>query len=134
MLTAKQERFCQEYVIDSNGTQAAIRAGYSEKAAKEEGSRLLTNANIQNRLNELQKDVAARLGLTHQWVFERFKAISDRSMQAEAVLDRYGKPTGEFVYDSSGANKATEMIGKMLGAFESDNNQKNKTFNVNLPK
>ncbi len=55
-LTAKQERFCQEYVIDLNATQAAIRAGYSEKTAKEQGSRLLTNVNLQKRITKLQKE------------------------------------------------------------------------------
>ena len=42
-LTAKQQRFCEEYLIDLNATQAAVRAGYSAKTANEQGSRLLTN-------------------------------------------------------------------------------------------
>ncbi|MBN5145921.1 terminase small subunit [Stenotrophomonas maltophilia] len=41
-LTPKQQRFVQEYLKDQNGTQAAIRTGYSEKTAKQQGSRLLT--------------------------------------------------------------------------------------------
>ncbi len=45
-LTAKQERFVAEYLIDLNATQAAIRAGYAEKGASVEGTRLLANAKV----------------------------------------------------------------------------------------
>jgi phage terminase small subunit len=46
MLNPKQRRFVDEYAVDLNGAQAAIRAGYSKKTAKEQASRLLTNAHI----------------------------------------------------------------------------------------
>nr|DAG53157.1 MAG TPA: Terminase small subunit [Caudoviricetes sp.] len=46
-LTAKQQRFCDEYLIDLNATQAAIRAGYSPKTACEQASRLLANVKVQ---------------------------------------------------------------------------------------
>jgi phage terminase small subunit len=49
-LTPQQEQFCQEYLKDLNAKQAAIRAGYSEKTAPEQASRLLTNVNVQNRI------------------------------------------------------------------------------------
>ncbi|MCK9327404.1 MAG: terminase small subunit [Bacteroidales bacterium] len=49
----RQERFCQEYIIDLKGTQAAIRAGYSPKTANEQASRLLANVNVQARYQEL---------------------------------------------------------------------------------
>ena len=51
-MTAKQKRFCDEYLIDLNATQAAIRTGYSEKTAKEQGSRLLTKANVKEYIAE----------------------------------------------------------------------------------
>lgn len=123
-LTDKQERFCQEYVIDLNGTQAAIRAGYSEKTANEQAARLLAKVSIKAKINQLQNSVADRLNINLEWVMTRFKEISDRSIQAEPVRDKNGNPTGEYVFDSSGANKATEMLGKMIGAFETDNKQK----------
>ena len=47
-LTNKQRRFCEEYVIDWNGTRAAIAAGYSEKSAREQASQNLTKLNIAN--------------------------------------------------------------------------------------
>lgn len=56
-LTPKQQRFVEEYTVDCNGAQAAVRAGYSKKTAKEQASRLLTNVNvkeaIQKRLSEM---------------------------------------------------------------------------------
>ena len=48
-MTDKQDRFCEEYMIDLNATQAAIRAGYSPKTAREQAPRLLANVSIQNR-------------------------------------------------------------------------------------
>jgi phage terminase small subunit len=49
-LTLKQEMFCREYLVDLNGTQAAIRAGYSEDTAKEIASQNLTKLNIKKKL------------------------------------------------------------------------------------
>ena len=62
-LTPKQERFCQEYIIDLNGAQAAIRAGYSVKDARTQASRLSTNANIQKYIAELQQKKNAAIDL-----------------------------------------------------------------------
>jgi len=56
-LSAKQEQFCQEYLVDYNGTQAAIRAGYSPKTAMEQASRLLSKVKISDRLAELRKPI-----------------------------------------------------------------------------
>jgi phage terminase small subunit len=54
-LTPKQERFCQEYLIDLNATQSAIRAGYSARSADVRGSENLRNPHIQSRIEELQE-------------------------------------------------------------------------------
>lgn len=63
-ITAKQKRFCQEYVIDSNATQAAIRAGYSKRTARSQGQRLLTNVDIENYISKLQEDIQERNKIT----------------------------------------------------------------------
>lgn len=63
-LTDKQRRFCEEYMIDLNATQAAIRAGYSENTAKEIGSENLTKPNIAEYIQELQKQVRDRNKIT----------------------------------------------------------------------
>jgi phage terminase small subunit len=63
-LNAKQERFCHEYIIDLNATQAAIRAGYSEKTAQEQSSRLLSNVIIQKKINEAKENRSKSTGIT----------------------------------------------------------------------
>jgi len=62
-LTAKQQRFCDEYLIDLNATQAAIRAGYAEKFAGQNADKILKNTNvkeyIKNRMAEKEKELIA---------------------------------------------------------------------------
>ena len=67
-LNVKQARFVEEYLLDLNGTQAAIRAGYSAKTANVHASRLLTNASIQKRIAEQQHKRSSRLGITQDRV------------------------------------------------------------------
>lgn len=67
-LTAKQKRFCDEYLIDLNATQAAIRAGYSEKTACEQGARLLTNVKVQKHLQKRKNDRVERTEITQDMV------------------------------------------------------------------
>lgn len=122
-LTKKQETFAKEYLIDLNCTQAAIRAGYSEKTAYSIGSRLLKNVEILSLIEELREERAKQLNLDAYWVLKRLKEISDKSMQAEPVYQwdydaQSMVPTGEYKFDSSGANRATELIGKHLGMFK----------------
>ena len=52
-LTPKQERFAEEFIVDRNNTAAAKRAGYSERTAESQGSRLLRNVNVASRIAEL---------------------------------------------------------------------------------
>jgi len=63
-LNDKQEKFCYEYCMDLNATQAAIRAGYSENTARSQASQLLTKLNIQARIKHLQDNLAETAGLS----------------------------------------------------------------------
>ncbi len=63
-LTAKQQRFIKEYLIDLNATQAAIRAGYSAKTAQEQGSRLLSNVMVSSAIQEAQQEALKRLDMS----------------------------------------------------------------------
>jgi phage terminase small subunit len=65
-LTDKQRRFVDEYLIDLNATQAAIRAGYSAKAAQGQGSRLLSNAMVARAVAEGAHKRAAKAEVTAQ--------------------------------------------------------------------
>ncbi|MDG6310861.1 terminase small subunit, partial [Glaesserella parasuis] len=69
-LTDKQQRFVEEYLIDLNATQAAIRAGYSEKTARSIGQRLLTFVDIQEAIQEAQNKRAERVNVTQDDVLK----------------------------------------------------------------
>ena len=56
-LTAKQKRFCDEYLIDLNATQAAIRAGYKKETAYSQGQRLLKNVEVQKHIAEKKRNL-----------------------------------------------------------------------------
>jgi phage terminase small subunit len=122
-LTAKQEMFIKEYLVDLNATQAAIRAGYSAKTAGQIGDENLKKPEIRTRIEELKQKRAEKLELDAQWVLDRLVEVTQMSMQAKPVekwdySERKLIETGEYVYDSSGANKALELIGKHLGMFK----------------
>lgn len=75
MLTDKQARFVDEYLVDLNATQAAIRAGYSAKTANEQGARLLANVSVQNAIRERQEVLKMKTEVTQEWVVERYRRI-----------------------------------------------------------
>lgn len=100
MLNPKQERFCQDYVIDLNATQAAIRAGYSEKTAYSIGQRLLKNVEVQRRIGELQKELQERNRLKADDVINELRALAFWSIND--FVD-----TGNAIKDISGLDRAT---------------------------
>lgn len=117
-----QEKFCKEYVIDYNGTQAAIRAGYSEKSARSQASRLLTNDNILSRVHAIQIEELKKLSVTPESVIMRYLEIYDRCMQNKPVMEwDYSEhklvETGEYTFDSKGAINALSKIGDYLAMF-----------------
>ena len=133
-MNSQQQQFCDEYLIDLNGTQAAIRAGYSPDTARQYASQLLDIEEIQEYISAKQKRVSEKLDYTLERVLLNFAKIHDRCMQGEPVLDFDGNPTGEWKFDAGNANRANENIGKHLGFYEKDNLQKETptTFNVTI--
>jgi phage terminase small subunit len=85
-LKGKREAFCHEYIVDLNGAQAAIRAGYSPNAAKEQGSRLLTFANVQERIAQLMAERINRTKVDADYVLRRHIEI-DRMDIADIMDD-----------------------------------------------
>lgn len=79
-MTPKQQRFVEEYLVDLNATQAAIRAGYSEKTAYSQGQRLLKNAEIQKSIADAQAARSEKVAIDAEWVLRRL------AMEAEADL------------------------------------------------
>lgn len=98
-LTEKQKRFCEEYLIDLNATQAAARAGYKNP---EIGRQLITKNNVLNYINELRKEQSQRTGINADTVLKELEKI------ALADTDISGK---EKI-------KALELLGKHLGMFK----------------
>lgn len=148
-LTARMIRFCDEYLVDLNGTQAAIRAGYSEKTAGEMAFENLKKPQIQAYIKEKQAATAKKLGVTSEMVKLELKRIGFSNVQdyfdgdlipkdllevpkhkARAIssikkvtttFEGGATTTVEFkLYDKV---KALELLGKHLGFFEKDNEQ-----------
>lgn len=101
-LTPKQEAFCREYLIDLNGTQAAIRAGYSKKTAREMAVENLSKPPIAKKLAELQAKIAAKTELSAEYVLN-------------GLLENHRMATLEKKFSDS--NKALELLGKHLSLF-----------------
>jgi phage terminase small subunit len=126
-LTPKQQRFVEEYLIDLNATQAAIRAGYSKKTAKSIGQENLTKPDVSEAIETAQQKVSERTEITQDWVLKNLKTVTERCMQASPVFDRKGNPVmvetadggiaPAFVFDSGGANRSLELLGKHMGMF-----------------
>ena len=75
-LNEKQKRFCNEYLIDLNATQAAIRAGYSSKTASEQSSRLLRNVKIKREIDILMAERSKRTGVNQDRVIRELAKIA----------------------------------------------------------
>ena len=75
-MTPKQERFVQEYLIDLNATQAAIRSGYSQKTANEQGARLLANVSVRSAIAIAQKERAGRAELNADRVLLELRRLA----------------------------------------------------------
>jgi len=76
ILTQKQKRFVEEYLIDLNATKAAIRAGYSPRAAKVTASKLLTNANLQAAIDKAMAERSRRTGINQDRVIQELAKIA----------------------------------------------------------
>lgn len=100
-LTAKQERFVAEYLIDLNATQPAIRAGYSEKTATEQGSRLLTNVKVQEAIAEGQNKTAEKLEITKERIVDELAKIAFADIR-KAV--RWGKSRIDTTSENASPN------------------------------
>lgn len=126
-LTDKQSRFVEEYLVDLNATQAAIRAGYSETSARSTAFDNLQKQEIQDAISKEQEKRSKRTHVDQDWVITRLRSVAERSLQAERVTDRAGNTVlvenkdGDMVpaytFNAAGANKALELLGKNIGMF-----------------
>lgn len=118
-LTPKQDAFVREYLIDLNATQAAIRAGYSVKTAKQQGQRLLTNVYVSAALAAAKTERAERIQIDADYVLRQAVELHERCMQEVVpIVDRKGQQVADeagnplFEFNAAGAAKALELVGK----------------------
>jgi phage terminase small subunit len=121
-LSAKQEQFCREYLVDLNATQAAIRAGYSPKTAYSMGQRLLKNVEVQKTVQSAMDERSKRTEVNADYVLTNLLEIVERCMQRAPVLHKGEQVVDEegnsvWCFDGKNAIRALELLGKHLGMF-----------------
>lgn len=138
-----KKRFCREYIIDNNGTQAAIRSGYSARTAESQASRLLTDVRVKAYIAELREKLNTKLEITAEKVIQEIakiaffdpsklynddgtvKELSELDDNTRAVISECGLVgvgkgiTAEVIrymktYDKQ---KALDQLGRHLGMF-----------------
>jgi phage terminase small subunit len=145
-LTNKQHRFCEEYLIDLNGKQAAVRAGYSEATAEQQASRLLSNVKVQEKITELMRERSMRTQITADEVLTEFYSIAkediknfirfysengivkvemkdSNTVDTRNISEVSMGANGQFKFKLYGRDSALIQLGRHLGIFEKDNAQ-----------
>ncbi len=118
-MTPKMRKFCDEYLVSGNATDAAIKAGYSPKSAYSQGQRMLKNVEVKSYIEaELEKLHSAKIADAEE-VLEYLTAVM-RGKQTEQILQLAGE--GVQVITDIGVSarerlKAAELIGKRFGLF-----------------
>ena len=118
-MTAKQKRFCDEYLIDLNATQAAIRAGYSKKTAYAIGEQNLKKLELQNYIEERMKEKEDSLIAKQDEVLKYLTSVM-RGESKSSVLAMAGDGVQEVIQkppDEKERTKAAELLGKRYRLF-----------------
>ncbi len=116
----KRAVFSEEYVIDRNGTAAAIRARIPEKGAAVQASRFLREPEVRAYIDGLMEAAAEAAGINKNNLIVKSEEIYQRCMQNKPVLEfnkvtKQWEETGEYVFDSKGAARAAELQAKLVG-------------------
>ena len=122
-MTAKMQRFCDEYLIDLNATQAAIRAGYSEKSARAIAAENLTKPDIQEYIAQRMAEKGAELIADQNEVLKYLTKVLRGQTQSEiVVVEGTGEGCSEArtmqkAPDEKERLKAAELLGKRYGLY-----------------
>lgn len=116
MLTPKQERFVTAYLLELNATKAALAAGYGVKAAKQQGSRLLTNVDVAAAIEAGRTHARQHDALTAERVLEEWRRIS--FVDTRTFYDEAGnlKPVKDWTPEQGAAVSEFEVIKKNAAA------------------
>lgn len=136
-LTPKQQRFCDEYLIDLNATQAAIRAGYSKRSARQIADRNMSNVDIKSYIKERMKQKEKELIADQDEVMRYLTSVLRGQSQSEIVVV---ESTGDFMSqartmqkapDEKERLKAAELLGKAHMLF-TDKVQQEVDMDLNI--
>ena len=122
-LTAKQKRFCDEYLIDLNATQAAIRSGYSERYAHTNVTKLLQNTTIKQYIDKRMAEKESELIADQDEVLKYLTSVLRGESQSEIVIvEGVGDGCSEArniqkAPDEKERLKAAELLGKRYGLY-----------------
>lgn len=119
-MTERQRRFCEEYLIDGNASQAAIRAGYSKRNSTVVSTTLMKNPRVQAHLKELLDELHSAKVADAQEVLEYLTSIM-RGEQREQTLQLIGDGMQDITAIDVAAKdrlKAAELLGKRYGIFK----------------
>lgn len=124
-LTERERAFVRQYLVDLNGTQAAIRVGYSEKTAASQASRLLRKSDVQAYRDALLQEQFDAIGVTKHSIAAEVWGIYQKCCQKEPVMEwdsvnREWVPSGEWAFNVKGALKALDMLRQMLPEMKQD--------------
>lgn len=122
-LTEKQKRFCEEYLIDLNATQAAVRAGYSSKTAYSIGTENLRKPEIREYCQQLIRERSERTGISSDFVLEELRRIAEakveitgrEKMKALELLARHLGLLASGADNSAALDKLDEVLGRIEG-------------------
>lgn len=117
-LTPQQERFCQEFARTGHITESYLAAYPKVKrnTAATQGSALLKTPEISTLVAELRAKVEREAVVDAAWILKSLRKVAEQSMAAVPILVD-GKPSGEYRFDSAGANRSLELLGKHLGMW-----------------
>lgn len=128
-LNAKQTRFCEEYLIDLNATQAAIRAGYSKKTAHSIGFENLTKPEIQDYVQKKRKELQNKVGVTQESIIEQFRKLAFADIRKLYNEDGSLKKITELD-DDSAASLAGVEVDELWEGYGEDRKQAGVTKKV----
>ena len=128
-LTDKQKRFCEEYLIDMNGTQAAIRAGYSKKTAHVQASQTLSISKVQEYLQELRSEQQERVRVDADRVLQELCAIAFSKITDVVNIEQFDISFRDDIVP--GAQAAIQSMVMIKSSHES-NQGANSTERIQL--
>lgn len=122
-LGEKQKRFVREWLIDMNGTRAAIRAGYSAKSAANTASRLMKDPDVQAYRNELLKAKFEELGITrHSLAVEVYEMMQKCKGGTPHMVwnsdTKTYEPDGTWEQNEKGLYKGAELLSRLLDKMD----------------